>query len=85
MDVLKCVNCPLKRVDGTLGRILVCEIEDNEIDLTKLVLLSPKDLDAVTCSQDLDAVVRECYKRIGQLNKSVERAMNLKTEREGTK
>lgn len=82
MDVLRCVNCPLKRVDGTLGRMLVCEIEGNEIDLTNLVLLSPKDLDAVTCSQDLDAVVREAQTRINVLHGVIERAINFKTERD---
>ena len=84
MDVLKCVNCPFPRA-GLLGKEFACTVDGNVIDLTNLFLVSPKDLENVTCSRDLDAVIRECQIKISQMNGTIERAMNLKTEREGTK
>ena len=84
MDVLKCVECPLKQWDCE-RQALICTGAVPTIDLSDLLLVSPKDLDAVTCSQNLDAVVREAQARINDLHGVIERAMNLKTEREGTK
>ena len=84
MDVLKCVECPLKQWDCE-RQALICTGAVPTIDLSDLLLVSPQILNTVKCQQDLNAVVRECYRRIGQLNKTVELAMNLKTEREGTK
>ena len=84
METLKCVNCPFPRA-GLLGKEFACTVDGNVIDLTNLLLVSPKDLENVTCSRDLDAVIREAQARINDLHGVIERAMNLKTEREGTK
>ena len=84
MDVLKCVNCPFPRA-GLLGKEFACTVDGNVIDLTNLFLVSPKDLENVTCSQNLDAVIRECQIKITQMNGAIELAMNLQTEREGKK
>ncbi|HAZ21108.1 MAG TPA: hypothetical protein DCY84_01920 [Firmicutes bacterium] len=82
---MKCVNCPIKHIGVTPGRVLVCAIEESVLDLTNLLLVSPKDIETVKCQQNLDAVIRECQARINDLHGVIERAMNLKTEREGTK
>ena len=85
MDVLKCVRCPFKNLTGPGWAALACVVEGHEIDLSNLLLVSPKDLENVTCQQNLDAVIRECQARINDLHGVIERAMNLKTEREGKK
>ena len=84
METLKCVNCPLPRA-RLLGKEFACMIGGNVIDLTNLLLVSSQIAETVTCQQNLDAVIRECQIKITQMNGAIERAMNLKTEREGKK
>ena len=83
MDVLKCARCPFKNLTGPGWAALACVVEGHEIDLSNLLWVRPQILKTVECQQDLDAVVRECQARINDLHGVIERAMNLKTEREG--
>jgi hypothetical protein len=84
MDVLRCVECPLKQWDNDQQQ-LFCTADGCQIDLSGLLLVNPQILCTVKCQQDPDAVIRECNKQIERLSKTVERAINLKTEREGQK
>jgi hypothetical protein len=83
MNVLRCVECPLKQWRGSHDVKMICEVEETALDLSNLLLVSPQILNTVKCQHnDLDAVIRECHERIELLNKTVERAINLKTERD---
>ena len=78
MDVLRCVECPLKQWRGSHDVKLICEVEETALDLSNLLLVSPQILNTVKCQHnDLDAVIREAQARINDLHGVIERAMNL--------
>ncbi len=86
MDVLRCVECPLKQWRGSHDVKLICEVEETALDLSNLLLVSPQILNTVKCQHnDLDAVIREAQTRINVLHGVIERAINFKTEREGNR